>query len=80
MHLISCTLYKAVGYQPFHQGTAVGKLRIVRATADVTQRVPSVLKRAVFLSPFFLDSTEPRNQSLPRVTWRIVMRHGIVLS
>ena len=24
-------LYKAVGYQPFHKGTAVGKLRIVRA-------------------------------------------------
>ncbi|OJY27743.1 MAG: hypothetical protein BGO98_41535 [Myxococcales bacterium 68-20] len=26
-------LYKAVGYQPFHKGTAVGKLRIVRAAA-----------------------------------------------
>ncbi|MDB5218154.1 MAG: Pyruvate phosphate dikinase [Myxococcaceae bacterium] len=26
-------LYKAVGYQPFHKGTAVGKLHIVRATA-----------------------------------------------
>jgi hypothetical protein len=28
--------YKAVGYQPFHKGTAVGKLRIVRAGADPT--------------------------------------------
>jgi hypothetical protein len=26
-------LYKAVGYQPFHKGTAVGKLRIVRDTS-----------------------------------------------
>ncbi len=27
-------LYKAVGYQPFHKGTAVGKLRIVRRADD----------------------------------------------
>ncbi|MCA9586832.1 MAG: PEP/pyruvate-binding domain-containing protein [Myxococcales bacterium] len=28
------SLYKAAGYQPFHTGVAVGKLRIVRAGAD----------------------------------------------
>ncbi len=27
-------LYKAVGYQPFHKGSAVGKLRIVRTTPN----------------------------------------------
>jgi pyruvate phosphate dikinase-like enzyme len=27
------TLYKAVGYQPFHKGVAIGKLRIVRAAS-----------------------------------------------
>lgn len=27
-------IYKAAGYQPFHTGTAVGKLKIVKGTAD----------------------------------------------
>jgi hypothetical protein len=34
------TLYKAAGYQPFHKGSAIGKLRIVRAAAEASVFAP----------------------------------------
>lgn len=37
--LTNDALYKAAGYQPFHKGTAVGKLRIVRRGADAATSI-----------------------------------------
>lgn len=48
------TLYKAVGYQPFHTGSAVGKLRIVRDTKD-----PSFAPDEIVILPEPLSDITP---------------------
>jgi hypothetical protein len=50
-------LYKAVGYQPFHKGIAVGKLRIVKLAAGET--TPSVAPDEIVILPEPLTDITP---------------------
>ena len=50
-------LYKAAGYQPFHKGSAVGKLRIVRAAPDLAASLIFAPEEIVILPEPLTDIT-----------------------